>query len=42
MALPAKPLGHRLKRTIVLVAALAVSAAFVGIAALVLRFVALD
>ena len=40
--LPAKPLGYWLQRTIVLVAAWAFSAAFVGIALLVLRFVALD
>ena len=42
MAMPAKPLGDSLKRTLVLVAALALSAAFVGIAVLVLRFVTLD
>ena len=42
MALPAKPLGHWLKRAIVLVAALAFSAALAGIALPALRFVALD
>ena len=42
MALIAKSLGHRHTRAIVLVAVLALSAAFVGIAVLVLRFVTLD
>ncbi len=42
MAQHAKPLGYWLKQTIILVAVLALSAAFVGIALLVLRFVTLD